>query len=60
MRPTCSIDFATKTYQVDDFSVRLNIFDTAGQERFKALTKSYLKGSDAVLFMYAMDKYKIV
>ena len=55
-KPTISVDFVTKTYQVDEFSVRLNIFDTAGQERYKSLTKSYFKGTDAVLFMYSMEK----
>ena len=37
--------------------VKLNIFDTAGQERFKSLTRSYVKGTDAVLFLYDMSKY---
>ena len=37
--------------------VKLNIFDTAGQERFKSLTRSYVKGTDAVLFLYDMTKY---
>lgn len=57
-KPTISVDFVTKTYQVDEFSVRLNIFDTAGQERHRALTKAYFKGTDAVLFMYSMDRYQ--
>lgn len=51
------MDFVTKTYQVDEFTVQLNVFDTAGQERFKSLTKSYFKGTDAALFMYSLEKY---
>jgi GTPase SAR1 family protein len=51
-----SVDFVSRTYQVDEFSVRLNIFDTAGQERFRSLTKHYLQGADAVLFMYSMER----
>jgi Ras-related protein Rab-6A len=54
--PTVSVDFLSKTYQIDEFTVRLNIFDTAGQERYRALTQSYLKGTDAVLFMYSMER----
>ena len=50
------MDFLSKTYQIDEFTVRLNIFDTAGQERYRALTQSYLKGTDAVLFMYSMER----
>ena len=33
----------------------LKLMDTAGQERFKALTKSYFKNVDAVLFVFSMD-----
>jgi len=55
---TCSVDFVLKSCQVDEFAVKLHIFDTAGQERFRSLTRSYFKGTDAVLFMYDMSKYR--
>ena len=51
------MDFAVKKCQVDEFAIKLNIFDTAGQERFRSLPRSYLKGTDAVLFLYDMNKY---
>jgi small GTP-binding protein len=31
IKPTCGIDYVTKTLTIDEFTVRLNIFDTAGQ-----------------------------
>ena len=55
-KPTCSVDFAVKRCKIDNFIVKLNIFDTAGQERFRSLTRSYFKGTDAVLFLYDMTK----
>ena len=55
-KSTCSVDFVVKRCQVDEFNVKLNIFDTAGQERYRSLTKSYVKGTDAVIFMYDMTK----
>jgi len=33
----------------------LKLVDTAGQERFRSLTKSYFKNVDAVLFVFSMD-----
>ena len=33
-------------------NVIINLIDTAGQERFRALTKSYYKGSDAAIILY--------
>ena len=57
VKTTCCVDFVVKRCQVDEFIVKLNIFDTAGQERYQSLTRSYVKGTDAVLFMYDMTKY---
>lgn len=47
-----------KTCRVDEFTIKLYIFDTAGQERYKSLARMYFKGADSVLFMYDMTKYK--
>ena len=55
-KPTISVDFAVKKCKIDNFLVKLNIFDTAGQERYKSLTRAYVKGTDAVLFLYDMTK----
>ncbi len=35
--------------------IQLKLIDTAGQEKFRALAKSYLKNADGVLFVYAKD-----
>ena len=32
--------------------VKLNLWDTAGQEKYKSVTKTHFKGADAVLFVY--------
>lgn len=32
--------------------VKLNLWDTAGTEKYKSVTKTYFKGADAVLFVY--------
>ena len=34
-------------------TIQLKLIDTGGQEKYKALAKSYFKNADAVLFIYA-------
>ena len=33
----------------------LKLIDTAGQEKYQALAKSYIKNTDAVLFVFSHD-----
>ena len=35
--------------------VQLKLLDTAGQEKYRALAKSYFKNADGVFFVYALD-----
>ena len=37
-------------------TVRLHLWDTAGAERFRAMTKSYYRNTDAVVFVFSLDK----
>jgi len=37
---------------IDEKVVKLQIWDTAGQDRFRAITKNYYKGSHAIFLMY--------
>jgi len=36
-------------------TLQLKLIDTAGQEKFKAIAKSYFKNTDAVLFVFAFN-----
>ena len=36
--------------------IRLKLIDTAGQERYQSLAKTYMKNADAVLFVFSHDK----
>ena len=38
--------------------IQLKLFDTAGQERYNSLSKSYFRNADAVLFVYAINNIK--
>lgn len=46
VRPTIGCDFSTKlNSSVDNKPVRLQLWDIAGQERFSAVSKMYLRGA---------------
>ena len=49
---TIGIDFKTKYIKVKDASVKVLIWDTAGQEKFRNIAKQYYKGANGVLLIY--------
>ena len=36
----------------NEYNVKLNVWDTSGQERFKSLTQTFFKGAQGVLIVY--------
>ncbi|CAI8043193.1 Ras-related protein Rab-13, partial [Geodia barretti] len=56
------IDFCTKTVQQNNHHITLDIWDSAGQEKYNALTKAYFRGAQGVLVMYDVthrESYKV-
>lgn len=52
-KATVGMDFATKDVTVDSTVVTLQLWDTAGQDRFKSsLGSAYYRGSDGVVLVY--------
>ncbi len=49
---TIGIDFLSKTMYLDDRTVRLQIWDSAGQERFRSLIPSYIRDSSVAIVVY--------
>ena len=53
---TIGVDFCTKTipvrYKGVDKSVKIQVWDTAGQEVFRSITRSYYKNSAVVLLVF--------
>jgi len=50
--PTIGIDFLSKTVFLKNQMVRLNIWDMAGNEKFRPLMPSYMKDSDVAVVVY--------
>lgn len=49
---TVGIDFLSKTLYLDDRTIRLQIWDSAGQERFRSLIPSYIRDSSIAIVCY--------
>lgn len=49
---TIGVDFKTHTCDVDGTRVKLQIWDTAGHERFRAVTSGYYRGAHGVIIVF--------
>ena len=49
---TIGVDFKVKNLQIDGKDVKLQIWDTAGQDRFRTITSSYYRGANGILIVY--------
>lgn len=49
---TIGIDFRIKYLIIDKIKIKLQIWDTGGQERFRTITRSYFRGSHGILLVY--------
>jgi len=49
---TVGLDFHSKNITIHDQDVRLIIYDTAGQEKFRSLIPMYIREAQIILFIY--------
>src|SRR5579863_2348528 len=49
---TVGIDYYGKKLKHDNFDINLGIWDTAGQEKFRSIIKSFFRGADAILLVF--------
>lgn len=49
---TVGVDFKIKTIEIDGVPIKIQIWDTAGQEQFHTITKSYYRGSHGILLVF--------
>ncbi|TFG01961.1 MAG: GTP-binding protein [Promethearchaeota archaeon] len=54
---TIGVDFHIKTVEIEGKKVTLQIWDFAGEDRFRFLLPSYAKGANGVIFMFDITRY---
>lgn len=57
---TIGVDFHTKKIKINDMLVSLQIWDFAGEDRFRFLLPSYLRGANGGIFMYDITRYSSI
>ena len=59
--PTIGIDFGTKRVVIENKTIKLNIWDTAGLERYRSITRSYFRniaGAVIIFDLTNMNSFK--
>ena len=55
---TIGVENKVKMIKTDKFNVKLQIWDSAGQERFKSNIKSFFRNANGILFVYDITNRK--
>ena len=53
-----AVDLRVKTVEVDGKKIKLQLWDTVGNERFRSLTSAYFRGAHGVLLVYDVGNAK--
>ena len=51
-KSTVGVEFGSKQLKVEGVNIKLQIWDTAGEERYRAITSAYYKGSKGCFIVY--------
>jgi small GTP-binding protein len=54
--PTIGVDIFTITKNIENSNIKIQIYDTAGQERYKNLVKTYYKNNSICFIVYDVCK----
>ncbi|KAM6967338.1 ras-related protein Rab-25b [Aplochiton taeniatus] len=56
-RTTIGVEFSTRTVQLSGLTIKAQIWDTAGLERYRAITSAYYRGAVGALLVYDITKH---
>eukprot|EP00054_Salpingoeca_dolichothecata_P008374 m.47695 g.47695 ORF g.47695 m.47695 type:complete len:118 (+) comp17689_c0_seq3:186-539(+) len=57
-QPTIGIDFLSNNLTVNNHTIRLQLWDAAGSDRFSSLIPSYIRDAAAAVIVYDISGYK--
>lgn len=52
---TIGINYVFKVIELDEVKIKLQIWDTAGQDKYKTITQNYYRNSQGVLIVFSID-----
>ncbi|KAI8054198.1 GTP-binding protein [Gilbertella persicaria] len=55
-KSTIGVEFATKNIEIEKRSIKAQIWDTSGQERYRAITGAYYRGAVGALVVYDITR----
>ena len=55
---TIGIDYKIKEVEIDGLKLKLQIWDTSGQERFRSMTHTFLRSANGIAFVYDITNKK--
>lgn len=53
---TIGVEFGARMIEIDNRQIKLQIWDTAGQESFRSITRSYYRGAAGALLVYDITR----
>ena len=53
---TIGVDFSAKSIKIENQEIKLQIWDTAGQEKFRSVARSYYRGAIGIIIVYDITK----
>ena len=53
---TIGVEFGSRVSQIDGKDIKLQVWDTAGQESFRSITRSYYRGAACALLVYDITR----
>mmetsp|Transcript_29744 Transcript_29744/g.75722 ORF Transcript_29744/g.75722 Transcript_29744/m.75722 type:complete len:214 (-) Transcript_29744:257-898(-) len=53
---TIGVEFGARLITIEDKQIKLQIWDTAGQESFRSITRSYYRGASGALLVYDISR----
>ena len=55
-KATVGVEFGAKLFNINGHKIKAQIWDTAGQEKYKAITGAYYKGSKGAFVVYDITR----
>ena len=55
-KATVGVEFGSKLFKIENHNIKAQIWDTAGQEKYKAITGAYYKGSKGAFIVYDITR----